>query len=92
MRILPDMTVTTIKVPSELRDRLAARAKQDNLTMAAVIAQALDEAEEREFWERVRMVNASLTEEERASYVPDETLLDDLDDEVDNERSRNNAW
>ncbi len=86
------MTVTTIKVPSELRDRLAARAKHDNVTMATVITQALDEAEEREFWDRVRLVNAALTEEERASYVPDATLMDDLDDDADNELSRNNAW
>lgn len=86
------MTVTTIKVPSDLRDRLAAKAKHDNLTMAAVIAHALDEAEEREFWDRVRAVNAALTDEERASYVPDATLLDDLDDEADAELSRTNAW
>ena len=86
------MTVTTIKVPNELRDRLAAKAKHDNLTMAAVIARALDEAEEREFWDRVRVVNAALTDEERASYIPDATLLDDLDEEVDAELSRNNAW
>ena len=86
------MTVTTIKVPSELRDRLAAKARHDNLTMATVIARALDEAEEREFWDRVRAVNAALTDEERASYIPDATLLDDLDDEADAELSRTNAW
>lgn len=86
------MTVTTIKVPVDLRDRLAAKAKHDNLTMAAVIAHALDETEEREFWDRVREVNAAMTDEERASYIPDATLMDDLDDEVDNELSRNNAW
>ena len=86
------MTVTTIKVPTELRDRLAAKAKHDNLTMAAVIAQALDETDERQFWADVRKAHAALTEEDRAAYVPDATLMDDLDDEIDNEASRTNAW
>jgi predicted transcriptional regulator len=86
------MTVTTIKVPIELRDRLAARAKHDNVTMARVITQALDEAEEREFWERVRAENALITDEERAERVHDSTLLDDLDDPVDEDLSRRGAW
>ena len=60
--------------------------------VATVISKALDDAEEREFWDRVRAVNAALTDKERASYVPDATLMDDLDDEADNELSRNNAW
>ena len=86
------MTVTTIKVPTALRDRLAARSKDANVTMSAVISRALDEIDEREFWDRVRAVNAALTDEERASYISDATLMDDLDDEADAELSRNNAW
>jgi predicted transcriptional regulator len=45
------MAMTTIKVPTELRDRLAARAKKDHITLAAAIAKALDEADERQFWD-----------------------------------------
>lgn len=86
------MTVTTIKVPGELRDRLAAKAKQENLTMAAVIAHALDEAEEREFWERVREENARITDKERAERVHDSTLLDDLHDPEDKAISIRSGW
>ena len=86
------MTVTTIKVPNELRDRLAAKAKHENLTMAAVIARALDEAEEREFWERVQEENGRISEEERAERVHDSTLLDDLRDPVDEAISIRGEW
>ena len=86
------MTVTTIKVPSELRDRLAAKAKQHNATMAAVIAHALDEAEEQEFWRRVREENARITDEERAERVHDSTLLDNLHDPADEAISIRGEW
>lgn len=46
-------TPTTIKVPRDLRDRIAARAKQDGTTLAAAIAHALDVSEEEAFWTRV---------------------------------------
>ena len=60
--------------------------------MAAVITQALDEAEEREFWERVREENARITEEERAERVHDSTLLDDLRDSDDQAISIRGGW
>jgi predicted transcriptional regulator len=84
--------MTTIKVPAELRDRLAARAKREHITLAATIAKVLDEAEERQFWDAVREENARLTEEERGRYVHDSTLLDDLDDSEDRAISIRGGW
>jgi predicted transcriptional regulator len=84
--------MTTIKVPTELRDRLAARAKSANVTMAAAIANALDEVEERQFWAAVREENAHLTEEERAEYVHDTALLDNLRDPEDEAISSRGDW
>jgi predicted transcriptional regulator len=84
--------MTTIKVPTELRDRLAARAKKEDITLAAAIARALDEAEERQFWDAVREENSRLTEEERDEYVHDGTLLDDLHDPEDEAISIRGEW
>ncbi|MBE3001465.1 hypothetical protein IDM40_22625 [Nocardiopsis sp. HNM0947] len=46
--------------------------------MAAALERALDEAEELEFWNRVRERNAALSEDERDAYVHDRTLGDHL--------------
>ena len=86
------MAMTTIKVPTELRDRLAARAKKDHITLAAAIAKALDEADERQFWDAVRDENARLTSEEREEYLHSGTLLDDLDDPEDKAISIRGGW
>jgi hypothetical protein len=86
------MTMTTIKVPTELRDRLAARAKSENITLAAAIAKALDESEERQFWDAVREENARLSEKERAAYLHDDTLLDDVEDAQDEAISARGEW
>lgn len=48
------MTMTTIKVPVELRDRLAERARRDNTTLAGAIASSLEAAETQQFWQQVR--------------------------------------
>lgn len=84
--------MTTIKVPVELRDRLAVRAKQERRTLAQVIAAAVDEAEEAAFWSAVARANAELTDDERERRVFDPTLMDGLDNEIDNDISRRNAW
>jgi hypothetical protein len=86
------MTMTTIKVPAELRDRLAARAKEEHITLATVIAKVLDESDERQFWDAVREENARLTDEERAEYLHDNTLLDDLGDPDDEAISIRGGW
>ena len=48
------MASTTIKVPTELRDRLAALAKREHTTLAGAIAHSLDRAETAAFWEDFR--------------------------------------
>lgn len=48
--MLHGMTMTTVKVPLELRDRIAARARSRRQSQAAVIASALDALDRREFW------------------------------------------
>ncbi len=48
------MATTTLKVPVELRDRLADQARRRGTTLAGAIAHALEVAEEHEFWEDVR--------------------------------------
>ena len=86
---------TTIKVPRELRDRLAAIARATNTTLAVTLAQMLDEADERAFWVRVAAENAALTPEQRADYAGDASLLDDVDDVEDlgdNNLSETNGW
>lgn len=91
-RYTSGMTTTTIKVPSDLRDRLAERARRDNVTLAAAITKALDEAEDHAFWEQVNRDHAALNEHDREAFVRDATLTDDLDDAADDELSRQDAW
>lgn len=48
------MSTTTIKVPTQLRDRLARRARLQHTTLSGAVAAALDVVEEAEFWAEVR--------------------------------------
>lgn len=76
--------MTTIKVPRDLRDRLAVRAGEQRTTLAGALASALDEADERAFWVRVRADNASLNPSLRVEYAAfDSALGDDLADPAD---------
>lgn len=44
---------TTIKVPDELRNRIASRAHERHVTQAEIIAEAMEALEKREFWSAV---------------------------------------
>ena len=59
---MPD-TVTTIKVPRSLRERIAARAGRQRMTAADVIAELLDEADRRARFEAYANTDASYREE-----------------------------
>ncbi|WP_108718594.1 ribbon-helix-helix protein, CopG family [Miniimonas sp. S16] len=48
------MTSTTIRVPQELRDRLAALAAHDGSSIAAVVERAIAAREREAFWDVVR--------------------------------------
>ena len=84
--------MTTIKVPRELRDRLAAQAEDRGVTMAAVISQALDELEEQTFWLAIHSAHSRLTKADREAYLREPLTKDGLVDEADMEISRNDAW
>ena len=75
------MPATTIKVPSELRDRLAAIAKREHTTLAGAIARSLDAAEEASFWSDVasRMVTAGDASRVSDPAALESTLTDGLD-------------
>lgn len=53
------MTTTTIKVPVELRDRLAELARREQTTLAGAIAHSLDRADAAAFWDDVRATMGS---------------------------------
>jgi uncharacterized protein with von Willebrand factor type A (vWA) domain len=63
--------MTTIKVSVQTRDRLKRLADEDQLTMDAELARALDKAEEGRFWEGVQADYARLQAEPQqwADYV-----------------------
>ncbi|WP_100446693.1 toxin-antitoxin system protein [Glycomyces xiaoerkulensis] len=48
--------MTTIKVTTDLRDRIARLAESRHLTMAGAVERAIDVGEEEEFWARARAV------------------------------------
>jgi predicted transcriptional regulator len=62
---------TTIKVPEDLRDRIADRARSQHVSQAEVVAEALDALEQREFWSAVGAAYARLRDspEDWAEYV-----------------------
>jgi hypothetical protein len=60
--------------------------------MAAAIAQALDAAEEQQFWDAVRRAHGTMTSAQRESYVSGATLTDDLDDAADDALSARGEW
>lgn len=69
---------TTIKVPGELRDRVNARAREDGMTAAGLIANLLDDRERRErmaaFGRAIRSADADYWDEFRTW---DEIAVDD---------------
>ncbi len=77
-------TNTTVKVPTRLRDRLAARARARGTTLAGALEQVLDATEEQEFWEAVRRQNATSTPDELSGVA----LRDDLGDVADDALGR----
>ncbi|HEV7169213.1 MAG TPA: hypothetical protein VGN49_14755 [Micrococcaceae bacterium] len=85
-------STTTIKVPKTLRDRIATRAQSEHVTLAAVIADALDAADERSFWRSVREENASLTAEQRGEYFHNSSGLENLADDEDDVLSAEGRW
>jgi predicted transcriptional regulator len=72
------MSMTTIKVPVELRDRLSALAGREHITMADAVARALDAAEEAAFWSQVATTMGEVHTSPDAEHLSG-TLADGLD-------------
>ncbi|MFT3797539.1 hypothetical protein [Microbacterium sp.] len=85
------MTVTTIKVPRGLRDRLAERAASQGTTLAGAIESALDASDEQHFWDAVRAEHATLSADDRSVYLR-AGGTDDLSDGADDELSERGGW
>ncbi len=85
------MTMTTIKVSRELRDRIALRASAQRTTLAGAIERALEDSDEQRFWADVRREHEALSDDERARYVRSGGR-DDLRDADDDELSEHDGW
>lgn len=72
------MTTTTIKVPTDLRDRLAEVARREHTTLAGAIARSLDAAENAAFWEAVEETMGG-SEPQREAEQLSGSLADGLD-------------
>ena len=70
------MAATTIKVPSELRDRLNAEARDAGSTVAAVIQGLLESRERAELFRRMRAEREQLSAAERAELEAEYRLWD----------------
>ncbi len=84
---MPDMT--TIKVPRDVRDRLAHHARREHVTLATALVHALDRAEELDFWTAVRDHHAQGSA--GGDHLADVALRDDLADEADDQLGRS-GW
>jgi predicted transcriptional regulator len=63
------MTSTTIKVPSDLRDRLNAEARKEGRTVAEVIEKLLLERGRAERFRAIREFRLTQTPEQMADYM-----------------------
>jgi predicted DNA-binding ribbon-helix-helix protein len=70
-------TLTTIKVPKALRERIAARAGRRRMTAAEVIAELLDEADRRSRFTAVREAYATTDASYREETDEWDSLADD---------------
>ena len=75
----PTMTSTTIKVPSDLRDRLNAEARKEGRTVAEVIEKLLLERGRAERFRAIREFRATQTPEQMAEYLAEHEELASLD-------------
>jgi len=80
------MTATTIKVSTELRDRLNAAAEEQGLTAGSMVEKILDDWLWRQKVELAKQQMRSMTPEEKAEYLAeaaewDVTLSDGLEDD-----------
>lgn len=78
--------MTTMKISTALRDRIAAHVDEQRPTYAAVVEDAVKLLEQEDFWRRVEAGHANDTPELLAQYAADDAVwldapLVDLPDE-----------
>jgi predicted DNA-binding protein len=72
------MTSTTIKVPSDLRDRLNAEAKREGKTVAGVIEGLLESQARADRFRAIRAARDRMTPAERADLEAERALFEPL--------------
>jgi predicted transcriptional regulator len=72
---------TTIKVPEDLRDRLNARARAADLTVAQVLEKLIAADERAARWEAIRQARARTTPAQWAEYEEETRIFDRASDE-----------
>lgn len=80
------MSTTTIKVPVELRDRLADLAKREGTTLAGAIERSLEKADAAAFWADVRATMGGADAQVAAALEAEQfsgALSDGLDPDED---------
>lgn len=68
---------TTIRVPRDLRERIAEQARQRQMSQAQVIRAALDDADRAAFWAEVR--RSMTTAEARDDLIGEAEALHNVD-------------
>jgi predicted transcriptional regulator len=72
---------TTIKVSEDLRDRLNARARAADLTVAQVLEKLIAADERAARWEAIRQARARTTPAQWAEYEEETRIFDRASDE-----------
>jgi hypothetical protein len=85
------MSTTTIKVPVELRDRLAALANREHTTLAGAIERSLDAAESAAFWSAVASTMGGRDAQRRIA-ADTERFEGSLADGLDPDESWDDVW
>jgi predicted transcriptional regulator len=83
------MTMTTIKVPVQLRDRLAVLARREHTTLAGAIERSLDQADAAAFWEEMR---ATMGTDQAALSRDAQGLASTLADGLDPAEDWSDVW
>ena len=89
--MLSGMPSTTIKVPVELRDRLAALATRENTTLAGAIARSLDASESAAFWADVAST-MGIPDAGSPATSDAEQLSGSLTDGLDPDKTWDDVW
>lgn len=88
---ISSMSSTRIKVPRELRDRLAAIAKADGTTLAGAIGRSLDARADALFWAEIARTMSSPSA--RGSLVGEAAAVDGtVSDGLDADEDWSDVW